>query len=384
VHVGVDDYVTISQISSTSASLSVFGRWALKGDESLGLQDLASHPAHLACDDTVATYKAKFSQNCDTLLISAKYEPCEVRGKLMGIRGPLEPGNVTLTRVKCDDVASLAAFAHGSVCAAPLRLPAIYHGSYAGDEAETDDVDAGAFTVALAHNGAYIEVNRRAVFFGIAAPINNSGAVALREIASLDKSHVCTKGVGLYSLQPTNLDDAACAHSFKFEAQAADKCLERYERLDGVTLHRFDVCLAEHARYVAREMHETIWANQRAAIDHAAAKQALDISREPKPFLPAKHIEPYTADLHEEHVQRRHRHHYVHVDSSSSDSSSDDSSSSPTWTWDSSSDDSSKVSLVSKESESYSSSSQSSSSHSSSHSSSSSSSSSSHSSSSSS
>jgi hypothetical protein len=300
---------------------SVFGRWALKGDASLGLQDLASAPPHLACDDTRGDVcKAKFSQNCrHRLLISAKYRTLRSarqahwHSRAVGARQ--RHAHARRKWRRC--CLTLLPLLHGSVCAAPLRLcpPSTTAPTLAMTPSRTM-IDAGAFTVALAAHWCLCrgQSSRRGLWCRRADQVG-SGAVALREIASLDKSHVCTKGAGLYSLQPTNLDDAACAHSFKFEAQAADKCrraLRAPRRRHPPPLRR----LSRRARPLrrARNARNHLGQSARRASTNAAAKQALDVSREPKPFLPSKVTSsPTPPTSTRRHVQRRHRHHYVHV-----------------------------------------------------------------------
>jgi len=291
----------------------------------LAVQDFASLPAYLNCAPAaeVATFAYRFYSDCTNVTVAPIGDPCLVRAQLFGFVSPVQIGNITFTRIPCD--ASVAAHANVGGCAPPV--PGIVYGSYAAVDAVS--APSNRFSLTIASDGSYVEVNSRAVYFGQASFVGNSTTrFKISEFLSQEPGLGCdASAVGVYEWAPTSPEDVNCTASLAALSVTPDPCIARYERLDGVVLHPFDVCVAEHHRYVERAMQGVISENARSVAAAAEAKWQAQLAAEAS-AAPAvvTHAPQQPIELHLEHdtPQRRHgrhrRDHRQHASESSSSS----------------------------------------------------------------
>eukprot|EP01108_Squamamoeba_japonica_P002075 TRINITY_DN1969_c0_g1_i1.p1 TRINITY_DN1969_c0_g1~~TRINITY_DN1969_c0_g1_i1.p1 ORF type:complete len:312 (-),score=111.35 TRINITY_DN1969_c0_g1_i1:46-936(-) len=227
----------------TNGNQTIFWRFALKGADQVALQDLAAHPAYLACNSDVAHYSVEFGDRCSSATLVALNEPCEVRGKLLGQEDERNRSPVRLERVSCE-----APEAQGEGC--QLTTPVLLYGQHASVDEHTS---GDAFAISIASNHAYIEVQEDGVYFGYAALAEaGDGSFVIHEVGSQEPQLACAHP-GHYAWTSVPGSDETCSRHLALEMRTPDMCVDRYERLEGEVLTRIDVCKLEALRAAERQ-----------------------------------------------------------------------------------------------------------------------------------
>jgi len=216
VTIAANNYVIVQGGGETT-----YARWTLT-DDFISIVDLAGSPDAAACPhQELAKYTYAFSNDCQFVALTARYDECTRRRTLLrGSDG--EP--LVLDFAGCADnsasCASLTFNARGSV----------WRGAYGDDHAH--------FEATFGINGAFIEQSDAGVFFN-RLERDNEGTLALTQVGGQYDDQGCGDAVATVSRSTEDVGGACSSWTLQ---SSDDECESRAERYSNLPLHYVDAC----------------------------------------------------------------------------------------------------------------------------------------------